>query len=137
MQIVVDDMAGSTRPREQQAYRKALAHSARVRRLKVLLPVAALAISMSFIAVSAVRTFLPEELKVESARIENGKVVAQPVTLGLRNDDEGYAEVTDGLDKGANVIVSKLNAVKPGAQVKLPASATPATPAKAAMLAKG
>jgi RND family efflux transporter MFP subunit len=74
-------------------------------------------------------------------KIENGKVVAQPVTLGLRNDDEGYAEVTDGLDKGANVIVSKLNAVKPGAQVKLPAAvkdmATPATPAKAAMLAKG
>ncbi|SEO21797.1 RND family efflux transporter, MFP subunit [Duganella sp. CF517] len=72
-------------------------------------------------------------------KIENGKVVAQPVTLGLRNDDEGYAEVTDGLDKGANVIVSKLNAVKPGAQVKLPAGAvaTPSTPAKAAMLAKG
>lgn len=70
-------------------------------------------------------------------KIENGKVVAQPVTLGLRNDDEGYAEVTDGLDKGANVIVSRLNAVKPGAQVKLPAGATPATPAKSAMLAKG
>ena len=73
-------------------------------------------------------------------KIENGKVVAQPVTLGLRNDDEGYVEVTDGLDKGAHVIVSKLNAVKPGAQVKLPATATPAegkTLAKAAMLAKG
>nr|WP_315213846.1 efflux RND transporter periplasmic adaptor subunit [uncultured Duganella sp.] len=70
-------------------------------------------------------------------KIENGKVVAQPVTLGLRNDDEGYAEVTDGLDKGANVIVSKLNAVKPGAQVKLPATATPSAPTKAAMLAKG
>lgn len=70
-------------------------------------------------------------------KIENGKVVAQPVTLGLRNDDEGYAEVTDGLDEGANVIVSKLNAVKPGAQVKLPAGAPPATPAKSAMLAKG
>lgn len=70
-------------------------------------------------------------------KIENGKVVAQPVTLGLRNDDEGYVEVTDGLDKGANVIVSKLNEVKPGAQVKLPAGATPAVPAKSAMLAKG
>ena len=72
-------------------------------------------------------------------KIEHGKVVAQPVTLGLRNDDEGYAEVTDGLDKGANVIVSKLNAVKPGAQVKLPAAATPAggaTLAKSAMLAQ-
>jgi RND family efflux transporter MFP subunit len=59
-------------------------------------------------------------------KIEHGEVVAQPVTLGLRNDDEGYVEVTNGLDKGANVIVAKLDAVKPGAQVKLPSSASPA-----------
>jgi len=70
-------------------------------------------------------------------KIEGGKVVAQPVKLGLRNDDEGYAEVTEGLDKGVNVIVSKLDSVKPGAQVKLPAAAaTPATPPKSAMLAQ-
>ena len=65
-------------------------------------------------------------------KVEHGKVVAQPVTLGLRNDDEGYVEVTDGLDKGANVIVARLDAVKPGAQVKLPNSANPANTASPA-----
>jgi membrane fusion protein (multidrug efflux system) len=71
-------------------------------------------------------------------KIEQGKVIAQPVKLGLRNDDEGFIEVTDGLDAGANVIISKLDSVKPGTQVKLPANvAAPATPPKSAMLAKG
>jgi RND family efflux transporter MFP subunit len=73
-------------------------------------------------------------------KIEQGKVIAQPVKLGLRNEDEGLVEVVDGLDAGANVIVSKLGSVKPGSQVKLPANVaapTPAQPPKAAMLAKG
>ena len=56
-------------------------------------------------------------------RVEDGKVVAQPVTLGLRNDDEGTAQVVAGLQDGARVIVSKLPALKPGAQVSLPAEA--------------
>jgi len=57
-------------------------------------------------------------------KISNGKVVAQPVTLGLRNEDEGMAAVTEGLAHGEHVIVSKLDAVKPGASVKLPALTT-------------
>ncbi len=70
-------------------------------------------------------------------KIEGGKVVSQPVKLGLRNDDEGYAEVTEGLDQGVNVIVSKLDTVKPGSLVKLPAAAsTPAANPKSAMLAQ-
>ncbi len=56
-------------------------------------------------------------------QIVAGKVVAQPVKLGLRNDDEGLVEVRDGLQAGASVIVAKLDAVKPGALVKLPATA--------------
>ncbi len=56
-------------------------------------------------------------------RISGGKVVAQAVTLGLRNDDEGTAQVLAGLEDGARVIISKLPAVKPGAQVSLPAEA--------------
>ena len=51
--------------------------------------------------------------------IEGNKVVAQPVKLGLRNEDEGYAEVTEGLAKGASVIVTKLDTVKPGNKVKV------------------
>jgi membrane fusion protein (multidrug efflux system) len=57
-------------------------------------------------------------------KVEQGKLIAQPVKLGLRNDDEGYAEVVDGLQAGANVIVSRLDSLKPGAAVKLPAGAT-------------
>jgi RND family efflux transporter MFP subunit len=73
-------------------------------------------------------------------KVEQGKLIAQPVKLGLRNDDEGYAEVVDGLQAGANVIVSRLDSLKPGASVKLPAGATaaPATEqAKVAEPAKG
>ena len=55
-------------------------------------------------------------------KVSAGKVVAQPVTLGLRNEDEGMAAVTDGLAGGEQVIISKLEAVKPGASVKVPQS---------------
>lgn len=67
-------------------------------------------------------------------RIADGIVVSQPVSLGLRSEDVGLAEVTEGLDKGANVIISKLEGVKPGAKVKLAAPAS-APAAKPAMLA--
>jgi len=63
--------------------------------------------------------------------VANGVVVSQPVKLGLRSDDEGVVEVTDGLAKGAHVLVAKLEGVKPGARVKLPAAT-----AKPAMLAQ-
>jgi membrane fusion protein (multidrug efflux system) len=71
-------------------------------------------------------------------KIEGGKVVAQPVTLGMRNDDEGMAQVATGLDKGASVIVAKLDGVKPGNKVRIGAApvATPAVVAAAAS-AKG
>jgi lipopolysaccharide export system protein LptC len=68
------------------AYTAALAHSRRVRRLRFLLPVAALAISAVFITVSFVRTYLPENLTVQSARIENGKIVMESPAIAGRND---------------------------------------------------
>jgi RND family efflux transporter MFP subunit len=75
---------------------------------------------MPIVPLTALRTDKGQQVVY---KIEQDKVVAQPVRLGLRNEDEGYAEVTEGLDKGANVIVSKLDTVKPGSQVKLPAAA--------------
>jgi RND family efflux transporter MFP subunit len=69
-------------------------------------------------------------------QIVNGKVVAKPVTLGMRNEDEGYVQVTEGLDKGDSVIIAKLDGVKAGAKVKL-AAPSGATPVKSSMLAKG
>ena len=54
--------------------------------------------------------------------IEGNKVVSQPVTLGTRNEDEGMAQVTSGLAKGATVIVAKLDGVKPGNKVRVGAA---------------
>ncbi|SHN42466.1 RND family efflux transporter, MFP subunit [Duganella sacchari] len=69
-------------------------------------------------------------------KVEQGKLLAQPVKLGLRNDDEGYAEVVEGLDAGANVIVSRLDSLKPGTAVKLPAGVSEAPAAKQAQSAE-
>lgn len=58
--------------------------------------------------------------------IENNTVVAKPVQLGLRNEDEGVAEVTTGLSPGSRVIVTPLADVKPGSKIKLPSSSSAA-----------
>jgi RND family efflux transporter MFP subunit len=65
-------------------------------------------------------------------RVEAGKVVVQPVTLGLRNQDEGLVEALDGAQPGMTVLAVPLDDVKPGSKVKLPDAATAetATPAK-------
>ncbi|MBI3230172.1 MAG: efflux RND transporter periplasmic adaptor subunit, partial [Burkholderiales bacterium] len=63
-------------------------------------------------------------------KIKDGKIVAQPVSLGLRNDDEGLVEVNDGLQAGDNVMLTQIDQIKPGTKVKLankaPAVATAA-----------
>ncbi|MEB2844820.1 LPS export ABC transporter periplasmic protein LptC [Rhizobiales bacterium RZME27] len=73
--------------RQTRAYKLAQAHSSRVKRLKVLLPVAALIISLLFIGVSFIRTFLPENLTIQSAKIEDGKIVMESPAIAGRNDD--------------------------------------------------
>jgi membrane fusion protein (multidrug efflux system) len=55
-------------------------------------------------------------------KIEGNKVVAQPVTVGMRNEDEGMAQVTAGLVQGASVIVARLDGVKPGNKVRVGAA---------------
>ncbi|MDB5791875.1 MAG: efflux transporter periplasmic adaptor subunit [Massilia sp.] len=62
-------------------------------------------------------------------RIDGGKVVAQPVELGMRNEDEGMAEVTGGVQAGAVLLAVPLDGVKPGSQVKLATAAQPSLPA--------
>ncbi len=59
-------------------------------------------------------------------KIDAGKVVEQAVTLGLRNEDEGFVEATEGLARGTQVITAKLDGVKPGNKVKVAAPAAPA-----------
>lgn len=56
-------------------------------------------------------------------RIDHDEVVLQKVKLGMRNDTEGYAQVTSGLASGALVIVSRLDGLKPGSKVKIIAPA--------------
>lgn len=59
--------------------------------------------------------------------VVDNKVVEQSVTLGLRNEDEGYAEVKEGLAAGTRVIVARLDGVKPGHGVTFGATPAPAT----------
>jgi membrane fusion protein (multidrug efflux system) len=62
-------------------------------------------------------------------RVDNGTVALQPVTLGLRSEDDGMVEVLDGLAPGAIVLAAPLDGVKPGSKVKLlsAAAAAPVT----------
>jgi membrane fusion protein (multidrug efflux system) len=66
-------------------------------------------------------------------RIDSGKVVAQPVKLGLRNQDEGLVEALDGIQAGTTVLALPLDGVKPGHRVKLPAAAAAASAATTAV----
>ena len=65
-------------------------------------------------------------------RVEHGAITAQPVKLGVRNDDDALVEVLDGLQAGAVVLAAPLDGVKPGSKVKLVA-----TPAVTPAVAKG
>lgn len=71
----------------QQDYAAALKHSARVRRLKILLPVITVIIGALFITVSVVRSWLPENISIEQAKIEDGKIVMEKPALSGRNGD--------------------------------------------------
>ncbi|MFZ6657155.1 efflux RND transporter periplasmic adaptor subunit [Undibacterium sp. TJN19] len=60
-------------------------------------------------------------------QVVNEQVKIQPVKLGLRSEDEGLAQIVQGLEPGALVIVSRLDTVKAGSKVRLPkADAKPA-----------
>lgn len=70
-----------------ELYARALRHSAAVRWLKILLPILAVVISLSFVAVSWIRTMFPENLSISGARIENGRVVMEKPAISGRNED--------------------------------------------------
>ncbi|MBB6486462.1 LPS export ABC transporter periplasmic protein LptC [Rhizobium lusitanum] len=72
---------------QRSAYKDAIFHSARVRRLKVLLPLAAVIVTLIFVVVSVVRAYLPAEIQIEGAKIEDGKVVMERPAIAGRNKD--------------------------------------------------
>jgi lipopolysaccharide export system protein LptC len=77
-------------------YAEALHHSGSVRRLKIILPVMAAVISMLFIAVSILRTYLPDNLSLQSATIENGKIVMEkPAISGTNKDGIQYSMLAE------------------------------------------
>ena len=69
-------------------------------------------------------------------RVDGGKVVVQPVQLGMRSEDEGLAEVTDGVQAGAVLLAVPLDGVKPGSAVKLSNPSAKAPAAAPVVLAK-
>ncbi|TCR90851.1 LPS export ABC transporter periplasmic protein LptC [Rhizobium sp. BK376] len=80
----------------RNAYSAALFHSRRVRKLKFLLPIAALIISAIFIAVSVARSYLPENISIEGAQIEDGKVVmSRPAIAGRNANGVNYSMVAE------------------------------------------
>lgn len=92
--VDMDDLQAQDLSVRQAAYALALRHSARVRRLKIMLPVGALAISLIFIAVSAVRSFLPDNIEVKGATIENGQIVMEKPAISGRNSDGIFYSMT-------------------------------------------
>lgn len=70
-----------------ELYARAQRHSGIVRRLKILLPILAVVISLTFVAVSWIRTMFPENLSIAGARIENGRVVMEKPAISGRNED--------------------------------------------------
>ena len=72
-------------------------------------------------------TALRKEKNVDVVyKVEGGKIVSQPVKVGLRNEDDGMVAITEALARAATVVVAKLDGVKPGQKVKLPEAATAA-----------
>ncbi|MCO6187360.1 LPS export ABC transporter periplasmic protein LptC [Rhizobium sp. L1K21] len=68
-------------------YSAALKHSARVRRLKIILPAVTVVVAALFVSVSVVRSWLPENISIETATIEDGKIVMEKPALSGRNGD--------------------------------------------------
>ena len=87
LQSTHDRLSATGHESGADAYRRAISHSRRVRRLRVLLPAVALGITLAFVAVSVVRGLMPDELQIESAKIEDGKVVMEKPAIAGRNSD--------------------------------------------------
>jgi len=78
--------------RTERQYRTALRHSRRVRFLKVALPAASALFIVGFIATSWLRTIVPDGVSIESAAIEDGKVIMRnPVMTGQNGAAQPYS----------------------------------------------
>jgi lipopolysaccharide export system protein LptC len=72
-------------------YQKAIAHSKLVGFLKHALPILGVGIILTFIGLSYVNTVLPEGVVIESAGLEDGKIVMNlPVVAGQNEENQPY-----------------------------------------------
>ncbi|WP_338845758.1 efflux RND transporter periplasmic adaptor subunit [Massilia sp. W12] len=67
--------------------------------------------------------------------IKNGELKTQAVKLGVRNEAEGVAEVSQGLQAGDEVLLTRSDSLKPGSKVKLPQKAGKAAALKPGRMA--
>jgi membrane fusion protein, multidrug efflux system len=72
------------------------------------------------VAAAPITALREEKNQTVVHQILDGKIVVQPVTLGVRNEDEGIVEIKSGVGLGAVLIAAKLDGLKPGALVSLP-----------------
>ncbi|MEQ8740123.1 MAG: hypothetical protein RID59_16440 [Hoeflea sp.] len=78
---------GAYSGRSHSEYRRAQAHSRRVRALKILLPLASVLVVVGFVAVSFVGTLVPDGVEIGSVAVRNNKLVMQnPVMSGQTSD---------------------------------------------------
>jgi lipopolysaccharide export system protein LptC len=92
--IEMDSSATGEQTVRRVAYDQAVRHSRRVRRLKIMLPLGALAVTLAFVAVSVVRSYLPDNIEVKSATIENGQIVMEKPAISGRNSDGIFYSMT-------------------------------------------
>lgn len=79
-----------------EGFSKAARHSRSVRRLKILLPVAAVAITLALIATAFVQSLMPANVTLGAASIENGMIVmTNPGITGRNRDGIPYSLKAD------------------------------------------
>lgn len=62
--------------------------------------------------------------------IKDGRLARLPVKTGARNDDEAWAEITQGLEAGVQVIKTNLGIMNPGIEVRVTNARGSTEPAK-------
>jgi len=62
--------------------------------------------------------------------IKDGRLARLPIKIGARNEDEAWAEVTQGLEAGVRVIKANLGTLVPGIEVRVTNASGATEPAK-------
>jgi lipopolysaccharide export system protein LptC len=99
-------------------YDTAVRHSRRVWRLKILLPLLAIVVTVGFLGISYLRTAVPGNVELVSARIEDGKIVMEaPAISGTNADGARYsmkaAEALQDIKNPSMITLQKIQAEVP------------------------